>query len=190
MKICVLQGSPRANGNTAELAKPFVEELRNGGAEVETVFVPGLDVHPCLGCYACQDVQGEYGCMQKDDMQALVDRLVAAQCVVIATPIYIWYCPSGLKAVLDRFFGMNKYYRSATGSLWQKQGLALLLTYGYDIGKGAGPFIQGMRTFARHAGLRYLGEHGVRDINDKPDFQTSEAIEGARGFAREVLGKI
>ena len=187
MKICILMGSPRRDGNTAELVKPFADELQRQGAEVETIVLADQKVEPCLGCYACQDSTGEYGCIQKDDMQKIVDAVIRSDCFVLAAPIYIWYCPSQMKAVLDRFYGMNKYYRAGTGSLWEGKQCAILATHGYDAQYGAGPFETGIRRFCEHAKLRYRGMYSVRDLEDKASFQTPEAIAGARAFARTLL---
>ncbi|MDF2686779.1 MAG: hypothetical protein K0S55_1962, partial [Clostridia bacterium] len=110
MKVCILMGSPRLNGNTAELLKPFIKELQKNG--VETCYITLADKHisSCKGCYACQQVTGEYGCHQQDDMQEITAEIMQSACIVFATPIYTWYCPAEMKAMLDRFYGMNKYY--------------------------------------------------------------------------------
>lgn len=190
MNICILMGSPRLNGNTAELLKPFEEELRALGAEVHTIAVAEKQIAPCRACYVCQTVEGRYGCVIDDDMQAIVDAVVAADLLVLATPIFIWYCPAQLKAVLDRFYGMNKYYRTPVqSSLWWGKSVAILATHGYDASH-ADPFEAGIRHFCTHSKLHYRGMYSVRDINDKPDFQTPAAMAGARDFAQAlVLGK-
>ena len=119
MKFCILMSSPRENGNTAELCKPFIAQLKTSGAEVSYVTLADKNILPCLGCYVCQDVQGEYGCVQNDDVPAVLEQMLSADCVVFATPIYTWYCTAPMKALLDRHYGLNKFYGSATGSLWE-----------------------------------------------------------------------
>ncbi len=187
MKICILMGSPRQNGNTAALCVPFREELERLGAACTYLPVAERRILPCRGCYACQNVSGVYGCPQQDDMAEIVEAVCASDCVVLATPIYIWYCPSQLKAVLDRFYGMNKYYGKGEGSLWVGKPLALVVTQGYDTEYGAGPFELGMRHFCEHAGLRYFGMFSCRDIDGITDFQTEEAVSGAKQFARQMV---
>ena len=54
MKVCILEGSPRKNGNTAALLEPFCEELLRGGAEVERIFLHDRDLQPCEACRTCQ----------------------------------------------------------------------------------------------------------------------------------------
>ena len=187
MKICILMGSPRLNGNTAELVKPFMEELRENGAEVSYITLSDKHISSCRGCYACQQVDGEYGCVQQDDMQEIVGQIMASDCFVLATPIYTWYCPPEMKAMLDRHYGLNKFYGSATGSLWAGKKCAILATHGYDADYATEPFVTGIRRLCEHSGLGYAGMYSVRDEDNLASFQTSEAIEGAKDFARKLL---
>ena len=80
-------GSPRLNGNTAELLKPFISELKDNGAEVTYITLADKNTLPCKGCYACQQVTGEYSCVQHDDMQEIVKQIIDADCFVFAAPI-------------------------------------------------------------------------------------------------------
>lgn len=187
MKFCVLMGSPRRKGNTAELLKPFLSELEYNNADVTYIYLPDKNILPCKGCYACQDVTGEYGCIQKDDVSEIMDHIIACDCIVFATPIYSWYCTAPMKALLDRHYGLNKYYRSAQGSLWEGKKVALITTHGYDAEYGAGPFETGIKRLCEHSKLNYLGMYSVRDIDDLASFQTESAIEGAKEFARKLI---
>ena len=128
MKILVLMGSPRKDGNTAALLAPFCEELRAGGAEVETIWLYDRDIRPCLACRRCQEDWTVFGCGQRDDVQAVFDKVMDCGCVILATPIYAWYCTPPMKALLDRLvYGMNKYYGDEKGpSLWAGKAVALL----------------------------------------------------------------
>ena len=188
MRFCILMGSPRLNGNTAELCKPFIDELRIHKALVEYIPLHGKDIAPCLGCYRCQNIANEYGCVQRDDMQAIVDSIVKADVLVFATPIYSWQATPPLKAVMDRMYGLNKFYGSAPRSVLNAdQAYALIATCGYDIDYGAGLLNEGLHRLCVHSGLPYLGMYAVRDEDDLASFQTEAAIAGAREFARNVL---
>lgn len=188
MKFCVLMGSPRLDGNTAELAKPFIEELQTSGAEVDYITLADKKISPCKGCYVCQHVLNEYGCSQHDDMQQIVSAVLNSDCFVLAAPIYTWYCPAEMKAMLDRFYGMNKYYGDCgPASLWKGKSCAILATHGYDAEYGAKPFETGIRRLCEHSGLNYRGMYSVRDLDDKASFQTEEAIRGVKEFARQIL---
>lgn len=188
MKVLILMGSPRLNGNTAELCKPLIEELEKECAEVHYLTLADKLINPCKGCYACQNVEGEYGCVQKDDMYMVTDEIGWADCIVLATPIYAWYCAAPMKAVLDRHYGLNKYYGSAEGSLWAGKKVGIIATHGYEGDYATGPFETGVQRLCVHSNLEYVGLYSVQDEDDLASFQTDEAKEGARRFARRLIG--
>lgn len=188
MKVLILMGSPRLHGNTAELCRPFVAELTRRGAQVRYVTLADKHIAPCRGCYACQEVSGAYGCVQRDDMPA--EDMLWADVIVLATPIYAWYCAAPMKNVLDRHYGFNKYYGSATGSLWAGKRLAILATHGYEAAYALAPFEMGMQRLCRHSGLIYAGAYSVRDTDDIASFRSAEAIAGARAFADRLLDEV
>lgn len=189
MQICILNGSPRLNGNTAELLKPFLEELQQGDASLENFTLIQMNVASCKGCYHCQDIQGEYGCYQMDDMQTIAKSIQKSDLIVLATPIYTWFCTTELKAALDRFYGLAKYYRSAAGNFVEGKRVAILATHGYDAAYAADPFVIGIQRMCEHYRMRYDGMYSVRDVDDIKSFQTKQAISGAKEFARYLLNK-
>lgn len=179
-------GSPRQRSNTAELCKPFIEEMNAQGADVRYIRLVDRNIAPCKGCYACQAAEGVYGCVQKDDMPA--EDILWADLIVLATPIYAWYCAAPMKNVLDRHYGFNKYYGSASGSLWAGKKVAIIATHGYEGAYATDPFETGIQRLCRHSNLEYAGLYSVQDEDDLASFQTPEAIEGAKAFARKLLG--
>lgn len=188
MKFCILMASPRLNGNTAELVKPFLTELKKNGAEVEYITLAEKNILPCKGCYACQDISDEYGCVQQDDIAEIIKEVIKSDCIVLATPIYSWYCTTPMKALLDRHYGLNKFYGSAKGSLWEGKKVAIIATHGYDAEYGAGPFETGIKRLCKHSKLEYVGMYSVRDEDNLASFQTEDAINGATLFANKLLG--
>ena len=187
MKVLILMGSPRINGNTAELCKPFMEELRMNGAEVKYIELEKKTINPCKECYACQEVAGEYGCAQKDDMPGIAEEMLWADCIILATPIFAWYCTTKMKALLDRHYGFNKYYGSAKGCLWEGKKVGIIATHGYDGAYATDPFEMGVQRLCKHSKLEYIGMYSVQDNDNKASFQTETAIKGAQMFAREIL---
>lgn len=104
MKIIALQGSPNIDGSTAILVEEFARGAREAGHAVERVDVARLDVRPCAGCVAC----GYEGpCVQRDGMGAVRSSLLAADMVVLATPLYYYGMSAQLKTVVDRFCSFN-----------------------------------------------------------------------------------
>ena len=187
MKFCILMGSPRLNGNTAELLKPFISELKNNECEVEYITLSDKYIQPCKGCYACQQIDGRYGCIQDYDVGKIMDTIIKSDCIVFATPIYTWYCTAPMKALLDRHYGLNKFYGKAKGSLWEGKKIAVIATHGYDSSYGTEPFETGIKRLCEHSNLNYAGMYSVRDENDLASFQTATAISGAKDFALQLL---
>lgn len=190
MKACIFMGSPRINGNTATLLKPFVEALQSQGIETEVMVLAGKTIAGCKGCYQCQNVEDAYGCVQKDDMQAAVDLIIASDLIVLATPIYTWYCSAEMKHLLDRHFGLNKYYGKAKGSLWAGKAVAILATHGYEAAYATSPFETGIVRLCEHSKLNYLGLYSARDLDGRASFETPEAINGAADFARKLAARL
>ena len=192
MRTCILMGSPRKNGNTAALLRPFCEELQKGGAEVETVWLYDRDIRPCVACRTCQKDWTGFGCSQKDDVEELFDLVLDSDLIVLATPIYSWYCTPPMKALLDRLvYGMNKFYGGTIGpSLWEDKAVALLETCGYRPEKGCELFEEGMRRYCKHSGLRYLGSHAERHMGYDTVFMDAEKEARTRAFARKLLNMI
>ena len=116
-------------------------------------------------------------------------RYILLRCglLVLATPIYSWYCTPQMKAVLDRHYGLNKYYGKAKGSLWAGKHVAILATHGYEGEYAYGPFETGVQRLCEHSKLVYDGLYSVVDEDNLASFRTPEAIEGARAFARRLV---
>lgn len=97
-------GSPRRNGNTHILVSRILDAAQELGAEVELVCLGDLTIRQCDGCHVCWKT-GK--CAKNDDMQALYPKLMAADIVVLGTPVY-WYGPTALmKAFIDRLVFFN-----------------------------------------------------------------------------------
>ncbi len=109
MKIVILNGSPR-KGNTYTAISTLVAGIDAAGKdhEVEVVDTYKLDVAPCKGCNAC----GCYkGCVDQDDTNMIVDKLVAADMIVFATPVYWWGMTAQLKLVIDKCYCKGAYIK-------------------------------------------------------------------------------
>ncbi len=106
MNVLALQASPRREGNTATLARAFLEGLEAAGAQqVREVFLDGLDIRACTACDAC--LETERFCVFEDDMQPLYRQFIEADLVVLASPVYWWSISAQLKVFIDRLYGLN-----------------------------------------------------------------------------------
>ena len=102
-KVVAINGSPnQEHGNTAMLLTPFIDGMREAGAEVELVYASRLDVKPCsCGAMQCWFATPGACCVHDDDMQALYPELRSAEVLVIATPVYVPF-PGELTNILNR----------------------------------------------------------------------------------------
>ena len=99
MKILVLNGSPR-KGNSVAAIHAFMEGAAKKH-EVEVVDTYQLKVSPCMGCGACECYKG---CVAKDDSNAIVDKMVAADMIVFVSPVYWWGITAQMKLVIDKCY--------------------------------------------------------------------------------------
>jgi multimeric flavodoxin WrbA len=103
MKIITLLGSPRKKGNTAKVLSMF-ENIVSQAHDVEHIHIPRYKVGGCLGCYKCKERKDEPGCVQEDDALTIFEKLIAADAVVYASPLYCWGFTSQIKPLIDRHF--------------------------------------------------------------------------------------
>jgi multimeric flavodoxin WrbA len=114
MKIIGISGSPRVDGNTEVLVKEALEGARQKGAEVEFVALSGKKIEGCLACSEC----GKSGkCIIDDEMQDIYPRMMAADGVIIGTPIYFGQMSSQTKAFIDRTYLLSKLGKKLEGKV-------------------------------------------------------------------------
>ncbi len=99
MKALILTGSPRKSGNTEILAAAVAQELQANNVSVHLQRLAELNINPCLGCGSCEK---EGNCVIDDDMQPLYPRIIAADLIIIASPIYFYGLTAQTKAFVDR----------------------------------------------------------------------------------------
>ena len=87
MKILVLNGSPRPNGNTAGMVKTFHQTAEEYGHQVKMFNVCKMNIKGCLACEYCHG-KGHGQCVQKDDMQEIYAELNDTEMLILAAPIY------------------------------------------------------------------------------------------------------
>jgi multimeric flavodoxin WrbA len=99
IKVLGISGSPHRHGNTEMLLDSFLEGARASGATVEKVVLKDLDYSPCRGCNACHKT-GD--CVVKDDAVILYEKILASDCMAVASPIYTMGITAELKGFIDR----------------------------------------------------------------------------------------
>ena len=98
-KVLILSGSPRKNGNSDLLCDEFARGAMEAGHEVEKIRVAEKKIGYCRACYACR---GTGVCAIKDDMTEVLQKMIDADVLVLASPVYFYSIDAQMKALLDR----------------------------------------------------------------------------------------
>ena len=123
-KVLILKGSPRENGNSTTLANQVMAGAKESGVGVESIYLHGMDIRPCDGCFLCLG-EGK-SCVIEDDMQSLYPKLLEADAIVFASPIYWFNISAQLKLCIDRFVA----FETRGGNDLQGKIIGIVLSYG------------------------------------------------------------
>lgn len=124
MKVTVITGSAHKNGTSALLADKFIDGATEAGHEVFRFDAAFEKVNPCLACEYCSAHNTD--CVHKDSMEKLNEKLIDADVIVFATPLYYYTVSAQLKAVMDRFHAKNSIISG------NKKAIILATSYGDD----------------------------------------------------------
>lgn len=110
MKILILNGSPRPNGNTVAMAAAFAKGARENGHQVDVINVCRKKIAGCLACEYChkKDSGHERQCVQQDDMQEIYPLLDEAEMIVLASPVYYHSFSGQLQCAVNRIYALDK----------------------------------------------------------------------------------
>ncbi len=188
--ILVIQGGGRPKGNTAQLIDSFVKGAVDAGNTVEVVSLMKNEVTGCLGCNACR-----YGkpCVQKDAFNDLVPKIKAADCLVLASPLYFWTVSAKIKAFIERFYCIAEEDPAPPLGRYEKypvKDCALLMTAADNF---FWTFEQAV-SYYQFVLVNYIGFHdkgmllagGCGDTNGPPQINKTEHLELAYRFGREL----
>jgi len=203
MKVLAINCSPKMDkGITALILNPFLEGMREAGADVELFHTKKLDIGPCLGRLECF-VEG--ACIQKDDMQTLLPKLQDADVWVFATPVYWGGVVGEMKNLIDRMtpFG-NPVFGIRDGHSYHslredvKRGKVVLVsTCGFWELDNFDALVNYVKTFCRQAERKFAGAllrpHSMPFAGMlKMGKPVGDILEAAKGAGREFVksGKI
>ncbi|MBW1889674.1 MAG: flavodoxin family protein [Deltaproteobacteria bacterium] len=155
-QILVLLGSPRKKGNSTTLAQQITKGAESAGAKVETIYLNGLNIKPCQGCYACKKKDSK-GCVVDDDMQSLYPKMIASDAWVIATPVYWFNMTAQTKIFMDRCFGL--FDASFTVNPLYKKKIAIAMSYGDSdpFNSGCVNALHSFQDAFRYVGAKIVG---------------------------------
>jgi len=187
MKVLGIMGSPRRQSNTEILLDKALEGARAAGSEVEKVLVSKLKISPCLEIYACRK---DGNCAIKDDMQSLYKKLLEADQVIFASPMFFYGVTSQAKAVVDRcqalwvrkhVLGMGKEDKRERRGVFISVGA----TRGTKLFDGA---VLTVKYFFDAIGVKYSGDLLVRGIDNKAQIKEHPtALDDAFRLGQELV---
>ncbi len=188
MNVLLLQGGARKKGNTAKVLAWVEQALASQGHEVETVYLHSKNLKGCMGCGKCKQIPDAVGCVQKDDVPEILEKMIRSQAVVFSSPLYFWGVNAQLKAVIDRTFSLYTDANTPNHtSLVEGQRQAILMT-------GAGPkdnnAQEALTAFGRmqkyhkaiHSGELFVG--GCTTPENMDPSVKDQAVEFARNLVR------
>jgi multimeric flavodoxin WrbA len=187
MKVLGIMGSPRRQSNTEILLDKALEGAREAGAEVEKVLVSELKISPCLEIYACRK---DGNCVIKDDMRSLYAKLLEADHIILASPIFFYSITSQAKAIIDRCqalwvrrheLGMGKEDKRVRRGVFISVGA----TQGKKLFDGA---VLTVKYFFDAIGVEYSGDLLVRGVDSKAQIKEHPAtLQDAFRLGRELV---
>ncbi len=98
-KVLIISASPRKGGNSDTLCDEFMRGATDAGHQVQKVRLAEHKIGYCTGCGVCNQT---HRCILKDDMENLLDTMLAADVIVLATPVYFYAMNGQLKTFIDR----------------------------------------------------------------------------------------
>jgi len=176
--VLAIIGSMRRMGNCELFAKAVSANIPVEH-NLQLVRLPGLDILPCKGCYACV-TEGE--CRIRDDIPFLIDRIVSADALIIASPVYFLGTHASLKRLLDRAFS----FFSAVEKI-SKKPCILVNTYGMENRIGTSP--QALLTLASFLGLDVKASVSLKAALPGEVLATKRNLEWASRLGQILFSK-
>lgn len=152
-KVVVICASPRKHGNSEMIADQLIKGAIDAGHEVEKIILNQYMMKPCLACEYCRTHENQ--CIQKDDANKIIDKIIHADVFVFASPIYFYSLNAQLKILIDRFFAREYEIRESAN---RKKAYLILTSGTKDIKQTTGA-VESFRGFIKV--LRTVDEGGI-----------------------------
>ncbi len=187
MKVLGIMGSPRIKGNTDLLLDEALRGAQSQGAEVEKLVVDKLNIAPCREYYRCLK---DGNCAIRDEMDDIYPKLLDADRVIVASPIFFYGLTSQVKALIDRSQAIwaRKYVlkQNLPGSGRKGAFIAVGATRGEKLFDGS---ILTVKYFFKTIGVKYVDELLIPGVDKKGEVKEhptalSDALELGRRLAQ------
>ncbi len=177
MKILVLNGSPkRENSDTLRITRAFLDGMNDAAAqEIHIIHVIDKHIEPCTGCFAC--MRGGGDCIHDDDMQAILEEILASDLLIWSFPLYCYGMPAPLKALLDRTLPLSSMAMRKVGERYEHveqadySHLRYLMICGCGFPNSRHNFEPAIAQFR----LCFPGRHPILAVPESPMFNAPEA---------------
>jgi len=188
MEVMGIMGSPRIKGNTDLLLDEALKGVQSQGAEVDKIIVDKLKIAPCREYYGCLK---DGNCVIRDDMDDIYSKLLAADTIIVASPIFFYGLTGQLKALIDRCQALwaRKYILKRDFSDSTREGvfIAVGATRGEQLFDGA---ILTVKYFFQAIGVRYVDELLIRGVDKKGEIKEHPtALADAFELGRRLASK-
>jgi multimeric flavodoxin WrbA len=186
LKVLGIMGSPRMKGNTDLLLDQALHGAQEQGAEVEKILVDKLDIAPCREYYGCER---DGNCVIKDDMEAIYPKLLEADVVIVASPMFFYGLSSQVKALIDRSQALwaRRYILKQEPPDGVRKGafIAVGATKGKELFAGS---ILTVKYFFEAIGVEYAGELLVRSVDKRGEIkQHPSALADAHELGKRLV---
>jgi multimeric flavodoxin WrbA len=102
MKVVAINGSARKDGNTAILIRRVFSVLESEGIETELIQLAGEQIHGCMACGTCRKIHNEQCKIVNDNVNLYIEKMAAADGIILGSPTYFSMMTSEMKALIDR----------------------------------------------------------------------------------------
>ena len=186
MKVLGIMGSPRIKGNTDLLLEEALKGAKSQGAEVEKIVVDKLKIAPCkeyLGCFK------DGNCVIRDDMDEIYPKLLGADVVIIASPMFFYGVSSQAKALIDRcqaLWARKHILKQSLPNSGRKGAfIAVGATKGKRLFEGA---ILTVKYFFEAIGVEYADELLIRGVDARGEIKEHPiALSDAFELGKRVI---
>lgn len=177
MNVLAISASPRRNGNSDVLCNQFLKGASDAGHETAKITLSDKKIMPCTACYGCART---HICVKRDDMEQIQQKMVDADVIVLATPIYFYCMDAQMKIMIDRCLPR---YRDMMGKK-----IYFIVTAADPQHSAADETLAGLRGFLRC--LPEAKECGIvygTGTWDKGDVYKHPSYEAAYNMGKEVM---
>lgn len=176
MNVLAISSTPRLHGNSDLLCDQFLKGAAEAGHMVEKIRLEEKNISPCAACNGCRS---NGFCVKEDDMVDILEKVIAADVIALATPVYFYSMSAQMKIFIDRCLPRHREIKG--------KAFYFLITAAAPQHEAADETLAGLRGF-----LRCLPEASEKEIIygtgawDKGDILHHPAYEKAYETGKNI----